>query len=179
MLADVVPGGPAEQAGLQVGDIILSLNGKPMENARQFHVNLYRQPLGSSVTLEVLRGGETRKISVPVILRLDAPERFAALADARQDLVRQLGVLAVPLDRRLLAWLPARPRRPGGVLVAKLIYGVATPLQPGDVIYSLNNRPLGSVEDLRAQLATRERGQTVILQVERDGKLRYMEVPIE
>ena len=43
ILADVLPGGPADTAGLKIGDIVLSFNGKPIENARQFHVNLYRQ----------------------------------------------------------------------------------------------------------------------------------------
>src|SRR5437867_10305927 len=48
VLTDVVPGGPAAAAGLKVGDIVLSMNGKPMENARQFNVNLYARPAGAA-----------------------------------------------------------------------------------------------------------------------------------
>ena len=46
VLADVYPGGPAATAGLQVGDVVLTLDGKTMENARQFQVNLYPRRVG-------------------------------------------------------------------------------------------------------------------------------------
>src|SRR5262245_39036308 len=43
VLADVAPGSPADKSGLSVGDLVLSLDGKPMENGRQFHVNHHRR----------------------------------------------------------------------------------------------------------------------------------------
>src|SRR5581483_1111164 len=49
ILADVAPEGPADAAGLKPGDIILSLNNKPMTNARQFQTELYRIPLHDKV----------------------------------------------------------------------------------------------------------------------------------
>ena len=48
ILADVYPAGPAATAGLRVGDIVLTLDGKPMENARQFEVNLYPRGVGET-----------------------------------------------------------------------------------------------------------------------------------
>ena len=78
ILADVLPGGPADIAGLKIGDIVLSLNGKPMENARQFHVNLYRQEVGSTVTLRILRGDETLEKKVEVMARSNSLERFVS-----------------------------------------------------------------------------------------------------
>ena len=46
ILADVLPGSPAAKAGVQPGDVVLSLNGKTMENGRQLQVNLYRLAVG-------------------------------------------------------------------------------------------------------------------------------------
>ena len=54
ILADVYPRGPADAAGLRVGDIVLAMDGKPMENARQFQVNLYPHGVGETVRVEVL-----------------------------------------------------------------------------------------------------------------------------
>ena len=62
LLGDVYPGGPAAQMGLQIGDQVLTLDGKVMENGRQLDVNLYGRPVGQNVTLEVLRAGERFKI---------------------------------------------------------------------------------------------------------------------
>ena len=70
VLADVYPGSPAAAAGLRIGDIILTLNGKTMENARQFQVNLYPRRVGETLDLEVLRGSAR----VPV---LGNPDRAA------------------------------------------------------------------------------------------------------
>jgi len=60
MIADVAPKSAAEAAGIEVKDVILSFEGKPMENARQFGVNIY-QHAGDIVSLEVLRNG--RKVT--------------------------------------------------------------------------------------------------------------------
>ena len=57
IVADVEEGGPGAKAGLRPGDIVLSLDGKRMENGRQFRINLYTRAIGQQVTLEIQRGG--------------------------------------------------------------------------------------------------------------------------
>ena len=66
VLADVAPGGPGDRAGLSVGDLVLTLDGKPIENGRQLHVNLYRREVGDVVRLEVLRGDTPTTVTVSV-----------------------------------------------------------------------------------------------------------------
>jgi serine protease Do len=79
ILSDVYPDGPAAAAGLQPSDIVLSLNGKPMENARQFEVDLYRIPLNQMAAIEVLRDTEKIRTQVKVAEREDDPFRFLDL----------------------------------------------------------------------------------------------------
>jgi serine protease Do len=181
VLADVSPRGPADIAGLRIGDIVLSLNGKPMENARQFHVNLYQYPVASTVNLEVIRRSERMTRKVVVLAREDDPERFASLVDKQRNLIPQLGILGLAIDKKISEMLPPL-RRSYGILVAGLATTQRTTsdlLLPGDVIYTLNNQPLSTLHEFRSLLAQSKPGEVIVLQVERGGELRYLEVPLD
>jgi serine protease Do len=65
IVADVQPGGPSDKAGVQIGDIIRSLNGKPMHDARQLELEIFRFPMRQKVTLDVLRKTDHLTIDVP------------------------------------------------------------------------------------------------------------------
>ena len=182
ILADVLPSGPGDIAGLQIGDIVLALNDKPMENARQFHVNLYQQRVASRVRLKIVRGADTLEIPVVVLERSNSPERFAFLLNDRQHLVPRLSILALPIDNATAQLLPCAPRRTYGILVARLAVttnGPAGDLLPGDVIYEINRRSVSTVQELRALVDKQSAGDPVALQVERAGKIRYVEMRLE
>ncbi|MDX2152117.1 MAG: trypsin-like peptidase domain-containing protein [Bryobacteraceae bacterium] len=182
ILADVFPGGPGFIAGLKAGDIILSLNGKRMENARQFHVNLYQQRLNSIVRMKVARGGEILDVPAVVLERSTSPERFANRVNDRQHLVPRLSILALPIDEEMAAFFPMPLRRPYGILVVRLAVTTAGPggeLLPGDVIYEVNRLPVSTVQDLRNLVDKQKEGDPLVLQVERAGRLRYVEMQLE
>jgi len=181
VVSDVLPRGPAAAAGLRPGDVVLSLDGKTMENARQLRVNLYPRPVGSAVVLGVLRGEERLELRVEVLERPGDPDRFAQLVSPQRNLVTRLGVLAVDLDEAVARLLPPLRAQAGAVVAASDPDGVvwADPLEPGDVIYTVNGRSVLGVDALRAVLETLPPGAPVVLQVERGGELRYVALELE
>jgi serine protease Do len=176
VVSDVTPGGPAAQAGLQIGDVVRRLDGKPMENGRQFQVNLYRKAVGESVRLEVEREGRAISLSVTVAERPGDTSRLAALVDPERNVVARLGILALSLDERLAALVGARGR--AGVIVASVSGEIADPrfggFQPGDVIYAVNRRSVLDLDSLHAALQPLRYGDSIVVQVERGGRLQYL-----
>jgi serine protease Do len=177
ILGDVYPGGPAAKAGLRVGDVIVALDGKPMENGRQLQVNLYSRTVGESVRLDAVRGDAAFTAQVEIVERDDDPGRFASLATAEQHLVQRLGILGLTIDESLARLLPDL-REPTGVIVAAASGdrppGSDGPLMAGDVIHAVNRAPVRSLQALRAAVEALKPGEPAVLQIERDGELQFV-----
>lgn len=175
LLSDIDPGGAGEKAGLKVGDIILALNGKPMENARQFNVNIYHPPIGARVELQVLRSGKKLKVPVEVVERLDS-EKFTALASRPENLVPEFGIFGLDLNDELLAHHPGLRMKQGVLVASRNADGpiLEEEFKSGDVIYSVNREPAPGLPALRAILKKLRPGDPVAVQIERNSRLRYL-----
>ena len=176
VVADVLPRGPAAHAGLQPGDLILTLDGKRIENGRQFRINLYTRGVGDTVDIQVQRGDRQFTVRVPVAEREHDSGRLRDLVSLLRP-VRQLGVTALDLSPRVARLLPAL-RRSSGVVVA--VVSSSAPfsqqgrLQPGDVIYTLNGTAVASVQELNTLAENIQGGSPSVLQIERQGMLMYL-----
>jgi serine protease Do len=177
VLADVIPGGPADRAGLAVGDLVLSVDGKPIENGRQLNVTLYRKAVGDVVRLEVLRDKQITSVNVSVAERNDPMARLTGQADPRQNVVARLGILGVTVDANVAAMLPML-RAKAGVVVVSATAGTfdsdSGGLVPGDVIHAVNGTWITSLAALRGALDGMKSGDAVVLQIERLGVLSYV-----
>jgi serine protease Do len=182
VLADIVPGSAADRAGLIVGDVVLTLDGKPIENGRQLQVNLYRRALGDMVKLDVQRGGKTVSALVMVVERFDPLSTAAAGADPRENVVPRLGILGLTVDADL-ALIIGSLRSRSGVVVVTASEGVfdadGDGLVPGDVIHAVNGHWVADLPALRAAIDGVKKGDAVVLQVERRGTLRYVSFVVE
>ncbi len=176
VLEDVQPGSPASKAGLRAGDVVLSLDGRPVENARRFEVAVYQRAIGDSVVLQIQRGEEKTTAEVEVIERNNDPYRFMDLVTKEKNLIPQLGIFAIDLDERLADQLPPL-RKPAAVVVAAKVADTAGPgelFQAGDLIDSLNGEPVLNLAGLRAAIDKFHSGDPVVIQVQRLGKLMYL-----
>ena len=177
LLEDVNPGSPADRAGLKVGDVVTSVAGNPVDNVRQFALDLYAYKIGQRAEIDVLRNGKPTTLLVPVIERPDDPMRFADLVSGPDNLVNRLGVVAVNISGELKELLGSDLRIPGGVLVAARTASsnlLGEGPQPGDVIHALNGAPIQDLAELKQHLRQIKPGQPIVLQIERCGTLSYL-----
>jgi len=182
VLGDVDPEGPAASAGLEAGDIVASLNGKPMENGRQLQVNLYGRAIGEVVKLQILRGSRTLDIPVTVIERGDDPNRFAGMVRPEEHLITRLGILGLTFTRGLAELIPDL-RVPSGVIVAAATR-TGPPawegeLQPGDVIHAINGTTIKDLAALRAAVDELKTGAALVIRVEREGEMLFLAGRVE
>jgi serine protease Do len=177
ILADVDPDGPAGASGLQPGDIVVSLNDKPVADARQFELELYRLSLDQVVSVGAIRGADRFSAQVKVREREDDPFRFLDLVKPEANRVPKLGIVGVEITKDLAKVLPDT-RKPYGVIVAarsgESEYTGQGGLKLGDVIYSVNNAPVSSLDALRGSIDRLRPTDPLVIQIERAGRLLYL-----
>jgi len=159
----VEPDGPGARGGLRLGDVIVGVEGEPVETTSRLMELLARRQPGDAVTLEVVRYGRRLRMTVE-LGAFDAPARTAAKArpTSSGDATR-LGFTAVELTA-------AQARRMGfdgpGVVVQSVDETGAAAragLAPGMRIESLNGRRVRNMEDLREAVGSLRPGQAASL----------------
>jgi len=177
----VKQGGPAEAAGLKVGDIVLQVDDRPIDTLPAFMGALYLHPVDQVLKLEVLRDSGKKTLAIPVLQEKHPMDQLLDLTDPQSNLVPQLAILAIGIDDRVRAMV-GDLRIPSGVIVlgrAADLLGPDIGLLTGDVIHSINNRPVDTVDNLRSALSQLKAGDSVALQVERMGKLQFVSFELD
>ena len=174
IVSDVLPGSPALAAGVRIGELLLTIDGRTADSVPYVSFRLMSVDAGAKVHLEVLRGKEKVVFDVPVIEIPHDMDQIASFADPEKNLVRPLGIIGVEIDQKIAA-MAQDLRDPFGIIVvARSSEGADIPLITGDVIRTLNGQPMTTVERLRAALQSLPPGAPVVLQIQRDQRLLFV-----
>jgi serine protease Do len=176
LVSDVSPNSPAQKAGLQSGDVILAMNGNPVQESNQLRMNVSLMNPGQTVNLKVFRNGATKDVTAQVG---EMPgKKVERASNENNDSGNQAleGVSVENLDAQTArqAGLPANTK---GVVVTQV--DPASPaaeagLKEGDVIQEVNHHAVANSDDLSSALQS-NKGESLLL-VNRGGSKLYLAV---
>ncbi|HKL24652.1 MAG TPA: DegQ family serine endoprotease [Desulfuromonadales bacterium] len=163
LINKVLPETPAERAGLQRGDILLSFNGKEVRGVRELQLLVASTPIGSEVPVEVLRDGTAMTLQVEIAERRSEPRESIAgepddgwLGMQLQKAEKGLRVIAV---------------EPGSIAA---VSGVRNE----DLLLAVNQQELESLQDLQRIRGELRPGRNVALLLQRGEAMLYLSLPI-
>ena len=168
MITEVAPNGPAQRAGFQSGDIILSVDGQKVDDPSAFNFRLATRKLGDIANLERLRSGAAEMLAFPVEA---APLPAADASATISDNTRFAGVTVRQLDPAL-SESKGLPYEASGVIVTAIEAGSAAEamgLRVDDIILALNDTEIASASAFQQIVSQRARTWQIILQ--RNGRV--------
>ncbi|WP_246795851.1 DegQ family serine endoprotease [Burkholderia perseverans] len=170
LVSSVDPKGPAAKAGLQPGDVILAVNGVPVQDSTMLPGQIASLKPGTKADLQIWRDKSKKDVSVTLTSLADNQQTASNDGPAEQG---RLGVAVRPLSPQ---------ERAGTSLTHGLVVQQATGpaanagIQPGDVILAVNGRPVTSPEQLRD--AVKNAGNSLALLIQRDDAQIFVPVDL-
>lgn len=171
LVASVEPGGPAEKAGVQSGDVITRFNGKEIQSARDLTLAVTSQKPGTRTALTMNRGGAAQEATLTVGQREEEEVQTSAVPTPETD--DSLGLALSPIPEEVRPQLGLQPGASGVFVQGVAPNGLAAEsgLQPGDVIISANDRNVKQPSEVEEEWAeSRQERRPVLLRINRQGQ---------
>ena len=173
IVAQVVPGSPADRAGLKVGDIIVEYNGEIVKDVRDLQFKVMKTKPGTKVKIKVIRKGEEKILTVTIG---EMPESVTSKGKVTPE---NLGLILrdlTPDERRIYGVS-------NGVVVEEVLPNSIADyagLRPGDVILEVQYQPVNSVRDFyRIIEQAKKEGKSRVLLLVRRGKFNtFISLPL-
>ncbi len=175
LVAAVQKDGPAEKAGIEARDVILKFDGKTITTSSDLPRIVGATKPGSKVPVQVWRNGSTREMTVTVD-EIPADEKAASRGGKRgskaPETFNRIGLALNELNAEQKKQLEID----NGLLVEDMQPGIASRagMRPGDVILSINNQGVKTVEQFNQLLGKVEKGRNIALLVRRGGTATFI-----
>jgi serine protease Do len=174
LIGDVTPGSPAQKAGLEKGDIILEINGKPVNGSAELRMHVSLMAPGTKVNVKVFRAGGEKIIPLTLAEMPTETAKNDQPDNGSEDALQGITVENVTAGTARQLGLPATTT---GVVVTNVdpeSKAADSGLKRGDVIQEVNHKPVRNNSDF--QSAMRNAKDATLLLVNRQGNTMYLAV---
>jgi serine protease Do len=164
LVAQVVPGSPAEKAGIEQGDVIVEFDGKDVSDSTDLPRIVASTPVGKSVTVKLSRDGKVTDRQV----KLGEMEEKREVAKADPSSQKSLGIAVQNLTPEITKELGVKKN--SGVVVTRVEPGSPAAdagIRTGDVIQEVNRKPVKNVEDFAQKVEKVKDKDNVLLLIQR------------
>jgi serine protease Do len=174
LVADVTPGGPAEKAGIQRGDVIISFDGKEIKEMNELPYVVASTPVGKTVNVEVLRKGQKKSFEVKIAELKEEKE-----APVETEAKPKLGMTVEDLTPELAKNFELSDTK--GVVVVQVEEGTSAAeagLRPGDMILEIDQSPVKDVKEFNHKLESYKKGDTILILAKRRGATIFLTLKV-
>jgi serine protease Do len=174
LVGEVEPNSPGSRAGLQRGDIILSVDGQPISDERDLRLRIAAMAPGLTVKLEIVRNGQKQTVSVTLE---EFPDKTASASEGQPSSNALEGVQVDELTPQIAREIGLPPGTTGVVIsdVDESSSAAEAGLQRGDVIQEVNRQPVNNLEQYEKAIRAAGNGEVLLL-VNRGGATRYVAI---
>lgn len=165
LITEVFPGDPADEAGIKPKDIVLSINGKKVENNRELSKLIADTSVGDTVKIKVLRNGIEKIFRVKIVKRED--ERIAGHTPSignNYELGLRVSELTPEIVRRF------NIAETGGIIVIDVeseSQGAEAGVRIGDIIKEINHQPIETIKDYKKAIKKLKKGDSILMFIKR------------
>ena len=174
LVADVTAGGPAEEAGIKRGDVIVSFDSKEIKEMHDLPYIVASTPVGKKVTVEVIRKGKKKSFQVktgeleegeePEIESKAAPELGLVVKEITPELARSF---RLPETSGLVV-VQVENNSPAG----------EAGMRPGDIVLEVDQIPMKNLAQFNLKIKEYNAGDTVLFLLNRRGSTLYLTLKI-
>lgn len=171
VVSDVIPGSPADQAGIRRGDVIVSIDDKDIKTHRDVSATIRRHLSGDKVAIGIERSGSSRTLSVKLG---EIPGQETETVDGEQ-MIQKMGIQVAPLDKKLKEDFGLSADE--GVVITRVVPDSPADrlgLRKGDLVLEVNGAKVNGLATMESALSRQSRA--VVLLVWREGRTFFVSI---